>query len=184
MAEIIDILTLPIAKAQRFTVNTALTNVALTTPGGLGFKQLINAAGTGIFQYGDSFSILSAGLVLPEGFTVFKDPATATKPLIPTELVLQGATSGENYSIDVLGFYNSINIEMENFEQSLDVFCNCINQTQLSNPTIKLFEQFFLACYSLEIFISMLNVPAAYNGKTFFISPFFKVLHNFPLVAP
>lgn len=184
MSEIIDILTLPIATAQRFTVNTAVTNVALTTPGGLGFKHLQGAAATGLFQNGDSFSILAAGLVLPEGFTPYKDPAVTVNPLIPTELVLQGANSLEIYNIDVLGFYSSINIEMENFEQALDVFCNCINQVQISHPTVKLNEAFFLACYSLDIKISMLNVPAAYNGKTFFVSPFFKILHNFPLLAP
>lgn len=175
-------MTIPKAFSPQFTVNLAVDFVGLTSAAGGGgtYKTLENAAGNSEFQNGDNFSILSTGFVLPDCFTIYKDTSNTT-PLIYSAIILKGKTTGAGYTIDVLGFGSGINVPMENFELALDVFCDCKKQKAYTAPNLWLNENFYLQNFPISQRISMLGIPSAYNGKTFYCSPFFKILHNFPL---
>jgi hypothetical protein len=183
MAEIIDTLSFAVADSNKFTVNTAVTNLPLIEPGAAIPKPLVNAGGGGIFQAGDSFSILSAGLYIPEGFTLYKDPAVSISSLIDIKLFIKDTLAGTFFDIDVLNPENSVYIEMENFEMALDVFCDVTKQLDDTTHTTLLKGNFGLVARIINLKISMLGIPALYNGKTFFVSPFFKILHNLPLMG-
>jgi hypothetical protein len=184
--EIIDILTITKARMPFFTVNTALEYVTMQWPNPLlAFDYLINASAKNIFPAGDSFSILSAGLILPESFTIFKDPAIATYQLISFRISLEGISTDE-YKIDIFGGANpNIFIPMENFELSLDMFLDVTKQANLTPPPghLPFLTENFKIWFTINsLQISMKNIPAAYNTKSYYISPFFKILHNYPLI--
>jgi hypothetical protein len=183
MPEIIDVLTTLPSDSPRFIVNNAVDYLGLTYPTAAPYF-LVNSSGASLFQKGDNFAILSAGYNLPEGFMLWKDPATlGVKQLVANMIYIYGAVSHKDYHIDVLGNLTSVFIPLDNFELSLDVFVSCQKQSQyLVVPTTYLSEQFSLVTGANNINVSMKSVPAAYNGKTLSLSPFFKILHNFPMV--
>jgi hypothetical protein len=182
MPEIIDVLTLLPAKQQKFTVNTAVDYVATAFPAVPPYL-LFNANGLASFINGDNFSILSAGLVFPESFTPWKDPADLGILGLPVDNIFIQGISADFYHIDVIGKVDNLFVPMENFELNTDVFVRCKKQENVAHPGTFLNENFYLVTdNSNTIKISMKNVPAAFNGKIFSITPFFKILHNFPLI--
>ena len=186
MSEIIDILTISPAWLPRFTVDKAEAAVTTFYPtpgeGEKADNSLKNAIGNSIFQNGDSFSLLTAGLVLPESFTQYKDVDALTQSCIKLIFFLTGA-SGENYTLDTLGQQAQIPLPHESYETAFDIFINAKKQTQLLHPEIVLNEEFFLQLIIDDIMISMAGIPAALDGKTLAIVPYIKILHNFQLAS-
>jgi len=180
MPEVIDIITQTQDKCPFFVVNNAVDFVTPTNPA-VPNDKLYNASSKDVFQNGDSFSLLSAGIILPEAFTFWKDPAALALALPVISLFCFGATTGLGYTIDSLGKKQTFFIPMENYEIALDVFVDSRKQTQILAPTVTLNENFSLKSALANVKISMQNIPAALNGKTFILVPFFKILHNFPL---
>jgi len=183
MSGIIDILTInadpgTAANFPYFTSNNAVQKVPALFPLA-GDYTLANANAKKKFKNGDSFHILSAGLIIPESFTVWKDPSISI-PLIGQLLYITGISTAI-YNIDVLGKYSVVFLPMENYEIALDVFVDTQNQVQALHPTVKLNEDFYLTSGLQFLQISMAGAPAALNGKSFILTPFFKILHNYPM---
>lgn len=178
MSEILDILTVYPTKCQQFTVNTAVDHVPLVEVAVPDYR-LFNSNGKQRFLNGDNFSILSTGYVLPEAFTFSKlTAAMGTKALMSNQLAIKGV-SGKTYSIDVLGRGLGVDVPFENFELALDIFVDTGKQIDLNPPHGALNENFYLET-NLQNYldISMLGIPASFNGKVFYVTPFFKILHN------
>jgi hypothetical protein len=182
MPEIIDVLTLLPSKMQKFTVNTAVDYVATAFPAAPPLT-LFNANGKGTFTNGDNFSILSAGIIFPEAFTPWKDPADLGILGLPVNNIFIKGASGDFYHIDVIGDVDNLFLPMENFELNMDIFVKCKNQENIAHPGTFLNENFFLVTDNTNtIKVSMKGIPAALNGKVLSIQPFFKILHNLPLI--
>lgn len=180
MSEIIDIITVQRDKSQYFTVNNAAAAgyIDLLEPAAPDYT-LSNPIGRKRFREGDAFSILSSGIIIPEFFQVWKQAdLIGLQPLLINKLLLKGL-SGVYYKIDVLGTDSDYYLPMENYELSLDIFVDL--PKQLSPAGVPCTEAFNLLTYKSDALISMQMVPAAYNGKKFLFSPFFKILHNFPM---
>lgn len=181
MAEIIEILGLPTAKSQYFTVNKAVDFVDLLIPAAPSFK-LQNNTGATNFRKGDSFILLTAGIVLPESFTAHKQPATMDASAFPAvRLQIQGITSGQTYYCDTFGFANEIYCPLENHEIALDVFNDTQKQVQHAFPLVKLEEPFYLTGQISSLKISMAGCPASLDTKSIIVTPFYKILHNIPM---
>lgn len=182
MPEIIDTVSLLPDLCQTFVVNNAVDYVTPAAPVTIGYK-LENQSAKNIFLKGDSFSILSCGIILPESFTFWKDPAAISTALPKLTLYMKGAVSLDSYQIDVLSENQGFYLPMENYEYTFDVFVDCHKQKKFGIvPPVYLNENFTLSTDNCAVLISMKGVPAALNGKTFLIVPFFKILHNFPII--
>lgn len=182
MPEIIDILTLPAEKSDRFTVDKSLEFVSIVAPPGPDYT-FKNASNKGIFLNGDNLTIVSAGFILPEAFTFYKNPAQLSfYSFLLSQLAIKGI-SGDIFKIDVLGTMAGVYIPLENYEISINTFVDLTKQKRVVAPHIKLNENFSLFTVIADTLkISMKAIPATYDGKTFIVSPFFKILHNFSLI--
>jgi hypothetical protein len=179
MSEIIDVMTLPLAQTPRVTIDTTGPDfVAATFPGGNG--RLINFPGKQKFQAGDSFKLLSLGLVMPESTTLSK--GILWLPLPYMSLQAEGAVSTEIYSSPNFSG-GQLFIPSENMELVLNTFYDCKDSFQVAHPTIYLTsEQFYLIGSIGNINVSMLGIPVSMNGKVLTIGMFYKILHTLPLV--
>lgn len=166
-----------------FTVNNAVNFVAVSVvpvvdPTANNGEQLAT------FLNGDCFTILSAGFILPEAFTAWRNKAdyVAPKLSLPRILIyLKGVTTGFYYSLNVFAADN-VFVPLENLETGLDVF---VDVTQLLSNTIPphLLNENFTIQLSVQPFnVSMIGAPGVLNGKVLTVLPFIKVAHNFPLV--
>ena len=181
MSLIIDILAPLNSGCMSFAVNNLVDSVDSVAAADPTKLQFTNASGEKTLLKGDNFSILSMGFILSEAFTVWK--AAAATPLPSIFLNMKGVTSLNAYKIDALGVENIIHIPMENYETALDLFVDCSKQTQFGIiPITYLNENFTLNTDYTLIKISMAGVPAALNGKTFPITPFIKIAHNYPMI--
>ena len=174
MPELID--TLITENPWSFTADNTVDKVPLT----YAVTEMKSANNKKYFKNGDSFSVLSIGIIFPESFTLAKQIADET--LLFYRATLLGKTSGLDYNIYALGNYNAIYLPFENFEMALDVFVNVPDQVQVLHPAVKLNEDFSIETnLSGVVNISMLGVPSTLNGKVFTVRNFMKVLHNLPL---
>jgi len=181
MSQIIDILAPLNAGCMSFTVNNLVDSVDSVAAADITKLSFLNASGEKTLLNGDNFSILSMGFILPEAFTIWK--SALTTPLPSIFLNMKGAVSLNTYKIDALGVENQIMIPMENYETALDIFVDCSKQTQFGIlPPVYLNENFTLNTDYTLIKISMANVPAGLNGKTFPITPFIKIVHNYTMI--
>ena len=171
MSEIIDILTLDTADAQRFTCDNTQYSVPL--PAIVNFKTFKNPVSNKTFRNGDNFHISAIMAVFPEAFTIYKDPAGLTKALPLLNLALYGV-SGTFYYLPGIANQSGIFLPAENYEVAVDIFCNVTAAGINENFTIV--SAGFSNCP-----IAMTGSPAAYNGKTFIVSPVLKIVHNFYL---
>ena len=175
MSEIIDILTLENADVGRFTVDTALDHVPVIIPATP--WKATNRRGKNVFASGDSFRLLSCGIVLPESFTFWKDLTNSPFPSI--SIIPIGNVSGDTY-------YNpnfpsaSQYIPLENYEMVFDTFFDCSKAINVVDPSKSLLsEDFYLSIQASSVYdISMLNVPDDLNGMVFEVRIFTKILHN------
>jgi hypothetical protein len=162
-----------------FIINTAMASVTVN----IGIRGLTNANGHGTFTKGDSFILLSYGLILPENFTFYQ----GTGYYIP-RLNIYGQDTNMASSVFALPCFLSPdpaityqNVTIENTEHEINGFCN---YSDFKSPAGKVIsDNFFLQTGFLTgVEISMMNVPAAWNGFRFYIVPFIKVAHNLPLI--
>lgn len=181
MSEIIDILQPNLDNAYAFVPNNLVPYVAMLPAQG-GDLTLRDGSARAKFQKGDNFSILSAGIVLPEAFTYYRPFNIQFYGSPQIKLALKGDSSGLGYTLDVLGTGRALNVPMENYEFALDIFINTKNQKTLLPPTIYLNEDFSITYTITNGYVSMAGLPAALNGVSFAIIPFVKILHNKPLL--
>lgn len=178
MADIIDIFTPSISECLSFVVDTTGPDyVSCVDPGAV---RLYQANGASQFKKGDSFILLSMGFVMPEQFTLWKDGIDFNS-FMRINMFPKGFPSGQNYYGP--NFPEGMLIPLESYEIAIDVFFDCELSKNSVDPTKNLLgEDFFLFAQWMFINpfkVSMKNVPASYNGETFRIQPFFKILHNF-----
>lgn len=181
MPEINDLIGPPHDKCSTFVVDTTGPDTVLTTTPA-GNKIATNAFGESKFQAGDSFKLLSLGFIIQEAFTLFKGPGVT--PFMSMSIEPYGVTSGQLYVYP--GFSSGLQfVCMENYEQVSDLFFPCRSAINAVDPTKNLLSELFQLSIHLtnEYKISMLGVPAAYNGKTMYIVPFIKVSHSLPMVV-
>jgi hypothetical protein len=182
MPEITDLIAPPLNKCSSFVVNAsgAVDSVLTSTPAGN--KIATNAFVESKFKAGDSFRLLSLGLVVQDAFTLFKDAAVTPFPSMSIEPY--GVTSAQLYIYP--GFSSGLQfICMENYEQVSDLFFPCRNAYGAVDPTKTLLSEDFQLSIGLtnEYKISMIGVPLAFDGKTMYIVPFVKVSHSLPMVV-
>jgi hypothetical protein len=179
MAEIIDVLQVFEPACLQITVNTAVDFVVAVPASG--FAELWATGARKYFKKGDNFQILSVGFSMPECFTLYKDPNELYQ-LPSFEFYPKGKVS--NHYFSNVNIPSSILMPLENFEMSVDTFFECEKSIDNLDPTNNLLkEDFSLMLTMYDWKISMLNVPAVYNGKIFYIVPFIKVLHNEKLTS-
>jgi hypothetical protein len=179
MPEIIDIITPKLSDCYRFTASNLADYVVTTL---VLNPKLYNSVGNYKFKAGDSFRLLSCGVTFPESFTLWKDPALIDKALIQLKLVIKGLVGGNV-------FYNpnfssgEIYLPSENFELVTDSFMNTKDAYDTVVPTTTLNDEAYelYGEFANLLNISMMGLPAAMDGKTFRIVPFFKLKHSFPM---
>ena len=188
MSEVISILSvqnnpaIPKVCQQAFVANTAVRNVNLA-----GFVLNPILAGNTVsalpgsdmgksgFLQGESIRVLSAGVMLPYGFSM------AENGFFLRFYAINYAGAFIATILDNSDFF----IPYENAEINMDVFlplpypvgnfrlvCKIVNATDDPLPS----QAFSWAK------VSMVNCPAAFNGQTFYAQPFVKILHNFAMV--
>jgi hypothetical protein len=171
MPQIIDTLMLAAADTPSFTVNLGAGDT-VSTNNNTG-KILRTGSNQWKFQKGDSFQILSAGLVFPESFC----PYGASSFLLE---YLNAKDAALNLYSNPIFINGLVLFPMENQEYVLDVFFD--TSISLFGSLVLKDTQFSLYLDNPAIPISQIGVPAAYDGKTFYVKPFFKILHNFVMV--
>lgn len=176
MAEIIDILNLKITESPNFVVNTAINSVSLNNCG----TQFIfrNASNKRWFHQGDNIIILSVGFYLPESFVMAQRPAAGLNRALFEFTLGSDDTSLANYRpADAFGGSGNIFIPFPNYEMSIGTYIDA--ELYLQADDYVLIGTFGNNANPIEI--SMINVPAALNGDTIYLTPWIKVLHNKPM---
>lgn len=182
MAEHIDIMTPNVDECPYFTVNIAVNSVDLLWA--FGARILYAAQGDSKFQRGDSFIVLSCGYFIPEGFRFYgyEDAGAAHIPVPVLELTALLSSGPPFIIIQNFGNQGKMRIPFPNYEFSIGTFCDT-EQQGINTATWQLAGDFPLILAPDNPQISMVGVPAALDGLTFKVVPFFKVLHNFALTA-
>lgn len=177
MAEIIDTIIATKAETPYFTVNLAAANkrVSIANPGNPCF--MMNSSLKYYFQPGDNLLLLNVGYYIPECFntTHFIVPTDPVFPFVHFQVF-----NAAGFSMGVLpglGDLGGIILPFENYEGAYNIYSDV---NSLYNA-----GKYKLSCimFTNATAISMINVPADLDGKTFFIYPFVKVLHSLPMIA-
>ena len=193
MSEHLDIM-LANEELPYFTVDNTKSYVLISQPTS---KRLLNVAGYHTFEVGDNFTILSYGIVLPLSFQLDRslnlspgtDPYQLTSPTFGMTLLAHGIITNAPYSLREVSSFEgsrSLCLIMENFDTAANIFINIQNQEEVLEHNIK-DEPFYLemTLYGLgeveDIAVSMAGVPDSLNGTRQYITPYIKVVHNFPL---
>lgn len=176
--ERIDIFSPKLTDCPSFVVNNAVNFVPVTSMAIE--KVMYSGDGKRIFTNADSMIILSTGYFIPERFVLWNYENVAGEQLTNPHLELR---LKENTGVfwDVFGFGSGgiMPIPFPNYEFSIGGFISPI-ELGLSAVTFELFCRFG-ADSTDRLQISMVDVPAALNGLTFYIVPFVKVLHTLSL---
>jgi hypothetical protein len=181
MPEIFDVLFLPTEFAPRFTVDLDVSSVPIQMPVTADTPVMKNTRLRSLFTRGDNFTILSAGYVLPECFTMASSPAGTEEkiPCIIPALFVPPATS---YYIPELNDSGGIGLPMENFESGINVFIGVEGIIQ---------TDFYLSAEFLQglgdgtfPMVSTLNCPAGLDGTVQLVTVFVKIIHNIALRTP
>jgi len=179
MAEIVDVMSPSIVECMTFIVDT--TGPDYVTSVSVGGSKLFGATtNEDKFHRGDNLILLSFGFVIPESFTLWKTGLDIT-PNPGLTLTPKGSVTGNYYTNP--NFFGALNAPLENYEMSLQTFMECETSINMVDPTKNLLTEDYTLWtdWLLPPKISMKNVPVAYNGKTFYIIPFFKILHSLSL---
>jgi hypothetical protein len=177
MPSIVDVMTLPIDQCPTFVPNNAVDAVVMTIPAG--FTNRFANYSKNTFTKGDSFQLLSAGIIMPECFTSWR--ALLSPPLSSLSLKAVGVVSGADYTNPNFPLAQTF-LPMENYETVFDTFYDCSASYRGGNPLLTLrLENFYIVGNIIAQAVSMLGVPGAFNGKTMYMVPFIKVLHTIPL---
>jgi|SRR5271157_7576 len=163
-------------KTFSFTVDTSKDSViAQASPSQCILK---NGNGKSIFQAGDGFILKSYGIMLPENFTFFMQTGTG----LPILVLWGRALAIPPFDFDLPIFAGNVfgsaqNIIEENRELEVDGFCNYSDFKSNIAPIVSNYSLYS----NFGAVISMLNVPAAANNKSYYAVPFVKIAHNLPL---
>jgi hypothetical protein len=173
MAEIVDILTTVFDHSPRFTVDIAETSVPVTLALN---ENLVSGSGKYLFKAIDHIVLISAGIIMPENFVL-----THEHPEGGTHKSVLGFNAvpyeGEPLYLQDIGFHGFVTIPMENYEFALNIFCNL----SVYKAQINAAGYLSISVGASINNVSMVNVPAALDGKVFPIVPFIKILHTIPL---
>lgn len=181
MPEIIDVLALLPSDSPYFIVDTGELSVNLRDEENPVDNCMMMSQGRqAIFRRHDNFQVLSMGLILPDSFALSsmkESPYNEDSPSGALFLsIVKEDTVSPQYRIPNFGSYG-ISLPMENYEMPLGVFVNVVN-IPMDDP-FYIFGKYYTASGWPQV--SMVNVPAAYNGLKLRATLFIKVLHNFPL---
>ncbi|MFA5697979.1 MAG: hypothetical protein WC888_06130 [Candidatus Izemoplasmatales bacterium] len=176
--EIIDILTPDYDQCPKFvgdnTVDFVQVSVSL-----LPFQLKACNLAEKTFNRGDSFTILSIGYMLPERFAIWSSNDPGGLKFSAPIFQLYGSNGGANLPILPFGNNGQLKLVFSNYEFSVGSYVDS-EDCGLINPGGFVLSAYFpVNIDSLQI--SMVDVPTAMHGKTFYIVPFIKILHNFPL---
>lgn len=178
--ELIDILTPQISDCASFVVNNAVDSVVVNIP--VGHKVMYACNDVSNFVRGDNFTILSAGYFVPERFVVYgyqnADPAFINS--VPQLGLLSIGSLGHAVPLWI-GQVGKINLPFPNYEMSLGQFIDT-EENGITDPLFQITCKFPYDDDTDKLLISMVDVPAVLNGKTFTIVPFIKVMHNLGLI--
>lgn len=178
--EIIEIMTPELTGCANFVVNNAVDSVVLNTPAA---PSIMYSGNNGHkFTNGDNFLILSAGYYIPERFTIYGHQSVDPNKSCTPQMLLRvnEDPAGFSFVVDQFGNDGALNIPFPNYEFSIGTFIE-IEQFSLSTPLFNIAVDFPNSIDPDKPLISMIDVPAALNGKTFYVIPFIKILHNIPL---
>lgn len=170
MAEIIENLTLSPADSPYFVADNTVYSKPVLFPGA-GSGYLINGDSQKVFKRGDNFTILSVMLNLPEGFTFYKDPAVLTESIPRFVFQMKEVITGFINMIPCIGTGLLVPAE------GMEVIINGFTEVEKVMSPVGNFRLHFTSI-GTGIQISTKLAPAAFNGKTFIISPIVKVSHN------
>jgi hypothetical protein len=176
MAEYLDVIVGKTDEGASFTVNNAVNYVDATR---VTDKVLISGGVGGLpyFQQGDSLLVQTIGIIMPIQFCLWP-PENAGEKQGAVPILLQGQYSGgTKFDFTVFGSSHFI-FPMENYEVAINGYFDASATTGKYKIIFDLPKS-----GSQKMRVSMVNVPAALNGLTFYIVPFIKVLHNLPMVA-
>lgn len=128
MSEKIDILTILPADSPYFIVDTSALSVPFIRPLGVAGAILYAPGAKKTFSAGDNFTILSAGYVLPESFTMASARVNGQQTTPAINLFAESTTpshAGEGW-FSQLGL-SGIQLPLENYETPLGVFIDIYN---------------------------------------------------------
>ena len=165
MSSIVEIIAPVKADCPTFLVNNAAVSgtVDCSDAGGAGtFNILKNVLVKSKLQPNDNITIISAGIILPMGFTFANQTGTNSLP-------------GMNviFQIGTLPSFTSVFIPMENYDIGINSYQDLSGETFISST---------LSVQINTIQINMIGVPAAYNTKTIYAIPYLRIEHNLPLI--
>lgn len=176
-AEIIDTLIATKVNAPYFTVNLAAANKRVAVVDGAAPCFMMNSSLKYYFQPGDNLLLLNVGYYIPESFTT-TEKLVPTDPVFPfVHFVVADAADVDKGVLPGLGDLGGIILPFENYEGAYNIFSD-INSLYNAGK-----YKLSVVMYFNSTQISMINVPADLDGKTFFIYPFIKVLHTLPMIA-
>lgn len=176
MPEIIDTLIATKVNTPWFTVNLAAANKRVFVNDGMAPCFMMNSSLKYYFQPGDNLLLLNAGYFIPESFTTTETMAPAD-PVFPfMHIQVANAAGVAKGNLPGLGDLGGIIMPFENYEGGYNIYSD-VNSLYNAGK-YKLSGMMFFN----STMISMINVPADLDGKTFYIYPFIKVLHSLPMI--
>jgi hypothetical protein len=176
MSEIIDTLIATKVNTPNFTVNLAAANKRVIVNDGAAPCFMMNSSLKYYFQPGDNLLLLNAGFYIPESF-ITTEKLVPTDPVFPFVHFTVYDAAGVNKGIlPGLGDLGGIILPFENYEGAYNIYSD-INSLYNAGKFKLSVIMFFNSTW-----ISMINVPADLDGKTFYIYPFIKVLHSLPMI--
>lgn len=127
MSEKLDIFTLLPLDAPYFDVDTTKLAVPMQRPSLLAVKMYA-PGGLGTFQAGDNFTVMSAGYVLPEAFSLASAPANLQQTCPAINLGASSIVPGHTATQYFPNFgLSGIQLPLENYETPLGVFVDMFN---------------------------------------------------------
>lgn len=127
MSEKIDIFTLLPLDSPYFDVDTTKLSVPLKRPSVLAEKMYSSGANTK-FAAGDNFTVLSAGFIFPESFSLASAPANKQQTSLALNLGAASIVGGHGTTEYFPNFGQSgIQLPLENYETPLGVYVNIMN---------------------------------------------------------
>lgn len=161
-----------LTESPSFVVDTAAVGgvVSVTQPGNVTF-DFYNTAGDKLFRAGDSFTILSYGIILPENFQFNLGSTAQSKNGLCFYI---GSSVGPLKEFGDSDGY--VFCPVENYEIACNTFVDSVaNGLTSGNFSLK---GDIGPAFGQTPKISMVGTPAALNGTTQYIRPFVKVAHT------
>jgi len=174
MGAIIDILAITAGYAPYYKAVIPSDAVVVSNNATPGF--FANTYGKYRFTRGDSFNIISVGLILQNPFSLCRVKSVidgSQNPFPKIALDVIGTVSGNHYPIPLLGGDSWVSFPSENTDNILNVFVNVLS--------FGIDEPFEITGKLNDCYVAMRTVPAGLNGSTFSAIPYIKIQHNLPL---